>query len=77
MAYFNRATLDGLKARGFKVNNGWKDTGLMLTVFNKAGSYYIGKGHNSHVCTKHADRIYHRCRGQPIHHRRQIETEER
>lgn len=40
---FDRATLDGLAEKGFKTNRGWKDTGLMLTVYNKAGGYYIGK----------------------------------
>ncbi|KAF8191347.1 hypothetical protein BJ912DRAFT_1022034 [Pholiota molesta] len=49
LANADKATLDGLKARGFKVNNGWKDTGLMLTVFNKAGSHYIDVGGSQYI----------------------------
>ena len=40
--HFSREILDGLHQRGFRTNMGYKDTGLLLTVWVRAGGYYMG-----------------------------------
>lgn len=38
-----RETLDGLRRVGFKLTRGYKDSGVLLCVFKKAGGYYLGQ----------------------------------
>jgi hypothetical protein len=38
-----RVLLEGLEKRGFRINKGYKDCGILLAVWQKAGGYYIGK----------------------------------
>lgn len=37
-----RDILDGLKKVGFRTNNGYKQCGLLLSVWENAGGYYMG-----------------------------------
>ena len=37
-----RDTIEGLHKIGFRTNKGYKDSGLLLTVWHKAGGYYLG-----------------------------------
>ncbi|KIY68034.1 FAD/NAD(P)-binding domain-containing protein [Cylindrobasidium torrendii FP15055 ss-10] len=40
---FDKPLLDGLRARGFKLNRGYKDSaGLLLQAWARGGGYYIG-----------------------------------
>ena len=34
--------IEGLHKIGFRTNKGYKDAGLLLTVWQKAGGYYLG-----------------------------------
>jgi hypothetical protein len=40
----DRATLDGLKAAGFALDNGPNDAGLLMKYFHRGGGYYIDVG---------------------------------
>lgn len=37
-----RDVLEGLQKRGFHINKGYKDCGVLLAVWQKAGGYYLG-----------------------------------
>lgn len=53
---FPRGILDGLKARGFRTNLGYKDAGVLLLAWANAGGYYLGESFPSHLpCLHHAE----------------------
>ncbi len=53
---FSRGILEGLKARGFRTNLGYKDAGVLLLAWAKAGGYYLGESFPSHPpCLHHAE----------------------
>ncbi|KDR78644.1 hypothetical protein GALMADRAFT_244116 [Galerina marginata CBS 339.88] len=45
----DKETLDGLHKRGFRTNGGFKDTGLLLSVFTRAGGYYMDVGGSQYI----------------------------
>ncbi|PPQ74602.1 hypothetical protein CVT24_004191 [Panaeolus cyanescens] len=50
IAELDKNLLDGLKKRGFKVNNGFKGScGLLLMVWTKAGGYYLDVGGSQYI----------------------------
>ena len=44
-----RDILDGLRKRGFKLNLGYNDTGLLPLVWRRGGGYYLGNSHFIYV----------------------------
>lgn len=40
-----RDLLDGLRKRGFQLNDGYLGTGSRLLAWSKRGGYYLGKAH--------------------------------
>ncbi|KAF7310130.1 hypothetical protein MIND_00386400 [Mycena indigotica] len=44
LAGADKALLDGLRARGFKLNNGVMDAGLLMSAVTRVGGYYMDVG---------------------------------
>nr|GAT58193.1 predicted protein [Mycena chlorophos] len=44
LAEADKELLDGLRQRGFRLNNGYKDCGFSLAVWEHAGGYYLDVG---------------------------------
>ncbi|KAJ3506969.1 hypothetical protein NLJ89_g6569 [Agrocybe chaxingu] len=49
IAEADKETLDGLHKRGFRTNDGYKDCGLILMVWAKAGGYYMDVGGSQYI----------------------------
>ncbi|KIM39336.1 hypothetical protein M413DRAFT_74877, partial [Hebeloma cylindrosporum] len=49
IAELDKEILDGLNARGFKTNMGYKDCGLIPSVLAKAGGYYMDVGGSQYI----------------------------
>ncbi|KAF8150950.1 hypothetical protein B0H34DRAFT_730728 [Crassisporium funariophilum] len=49
IAEADKETLDGLKKVGFRTNTGFKDCGLLLMVWAKAGGYYMDVGGSQYI----------------------------
>ncbi|KAF9448561.1 FAD/NAD(P)-binding domain-containing protein [Macrolepiota fuliginosa MF-IS2] len=45
----DKETLEGLRRVGFRLNRGYKDAGVLLTAFTKAGGYYLDVGGSQYV----------------------------
>jgi len=49
VAEVDKEILDGLHQCGFRTNQGFEDTGLLLTVWAKAGGYYMDVGGSQYL----------------------------
>ncbi|KAF5359790.1 hypothetical protein D9756_003005 [Leucocoprinus leucothites] len=45
----DKETLDGLRRVGFRLNRGYKDSGVLMSAFTTAGGYYLDVGGSQYV----------------------------